>query len=122
MTPQQFMAKIARGLAPAYLFLGPDTYWRDRCRRALLDQALTEEERDEGLTRHGLNEVSLTEVRKSRRAGGKAAPKRWPRICATRPRESSCCLIAPATDLRVTTRRNSNACASSTRRFPMPWN
>ncbi|MFN0167008.1 MAG: DNA polymerase III subunit delta [Bryobacteraceae bacterium] len=62
MTPQQFMAKIARALAPAYLFLGPDTYWRDRCRRALLDQALTEEEREEGLTRHGLNEVSLMEV------------------------------------------------------------
>ncbi len=70
------MAKIARGLAPAYLFLGPDTYWRDRCRRALLDQALGGTEREEGLTRFGLNEVTLAEVIDDARSLSLFAPRR----------------------------------------------
>jgi DNA polymerase-3 subunit delta len=63
MTPQQFQAKLARGLAPAYLFLGPDAFWRDRCRAALIEAALPDPaERAEGLTRVDLSEVSLADV------------------------------------------------------------
>jgi DNA polymerase-3 subunit delta len=63
MTPQQFQAKVARGLAPAYLFLGPDVFWRDRCRAALIEAALPDPaERAEGLTRVDLSEVSLADV------------------------------------------------------------
>lgn len=63
MTPDQFLAEIAkRGPAPAYLFLGPEAYFREICRRALIERALPPEERETGLTRHDLSEVSLTEV------------------------------------------------------------
>ena len=36
MTPDQFLAKLKKdGPEPVYLFLGPDAFERDRCRRAL---------------------------------------------------------------------------------------
>jgi len=63
MTPEQFLAEIdKRGPAPAYLFLGPEAYFREICRKALIERALPPEERETGLTRHDLSEVSLAEV------------------------------------------------------------
>ncbi len=60
MTPGQFLDRLKKsGPAPAYLFLGPEAYQRERCRRALLDAALPAEDRDSGLTRHDLDEIPL---------------------------------------------------------------
>ncbi len=64
MTPDQFLARLKKtGPEPAYLFLGPEAYERERCRRALINAALPEEEeRAEGITRHELDQTSLTEA------------------------------------------------------------
>lgn len=63
MTPDQFLDRLKKnGPAPAYLFLGPEAYQRERCRRALLDAALPAEDRDNGLTRHDLDEIPLASV------------------------------------------------------------
>ncbi|MEI9811813.1 MAG: DNA polymerase III subunit delta [Acidobacteriota bacterium] len=63
MTPDQFLAKLKKGgPEPAYLFLGPDAYERDRCRRALIDATLPGEAREDGFTRHDLNEGALAEA------------------------------------------------------------
>jgi DNA polymerase III subunit delta len=62
MTPDQFLAGLEKnGAAPVYLFLGPEPYQRERCRRALLDAVLgtSPEDRDGGLTRVDLSEVPL---------------------------------------------------------------
>jgi DNA polymerase-3 subunit delta len=63
MSPEQFLAALrSRPPEPVYLFLGPECYTRDRCRRALLEKALPPEQGADGLTRHDLSEVSLSEV------------------------------------------------------------
>lgn len=62
MTPEQLLISLKKPPAPVYLFLGPDGYERDRCRRALREAALPAELRDEGFTRHDLDEVSLSAV------------------------------------------------------------
>lgn len=60
MTPEQFVSGLSKkGPEPVYLFLGPEAYNRDRCRRALLDTALPAEERENGFTRHDLDQVTL---------------------------------------------------------------
>jgi DNA polymerase-3 subunit delta len=63
MTPEQFLRQLDRqGPAPAYLFMGPERYYRDLCRRALIDKVLPPEEREQGLIHHDLDEVSLNEA------------------------------------------------------------
>jgi DNA polymerase-3 subunit delta len=63
MTADEFLRSIEkRDPQPAYLFLGPESWSRDRCRRALIDRVLGEEDRDEGVTRHDLSEVDLSAV------------------------------------------------------------
>lgn len=64
MTPEQFLTRLkSSGPEPAYLFLGPEAFDRDRCRRALVESVLPEpEQRDEGLTRHDLYQTSLAEA------------------------------------------------------------
>jgi len=60
MTPDQFLDRLKRnGPAPAYLFLGPEAYQRERCRRALLDAVLGTENRESGFTRHDLDQIPL---------------------------------------------------------------
>lgn len=62
MTPDQFVASLQKGgPAPVYLFLGPEPYQRERCRRALLDTALGAEpgDRETGFSRVDLDEVPL---------------------------------------------------------------
>jgi DNA polymerase-3 subunit delta len=62
MTPDQFLLSLQKnGPAPVYLFLGPELYQRERCRRALLDGVLgpAPEDRENGLTRVDLSEVPL---------------------------------------------------------------
>jgi DNA polymerase-3 subunit delta len=77
MSPEQFQAQIRRQAPmPAYLFLGPEPYHRGPCRQALLDRVLPPEERDQGFTRHSLDEVSLAEVMDDARAFSLFAPHR----------------------------------------------
>ena len=62
MTPDQFLLSLQKnGPAPVCLFLGPEPYQRERCRRALLDAVLgpAPEDRESGLTRVDLSEVPL---------------------------------------------------------------
>ena len=64
LTPDQFLTQVKLGrLLPAYLFLGPDAYRRDKCRRALIEYWLAEgTEREEGLTRLDLSKNKLTSL------------------------------------------------------------
>lgn len=62
MTPEQFLAQIRKQPAPVYLFLGPDGYQRQLCRRALTERALPSGDLENGLTRHDLDDLSLDEV------------------------------------------------------------
>jgi len=64
MTPEQFLDRVSKkGPESVYLFLGPESYNRERCRRALveavLDPSLSLEEREAGFTRHDLDQVGL---------------------------------------------------------------
>lgn len=60
MTPEAFLERLHKsGPAPAYLFLGPEPYQRERCRRALIDAVLPTEARESGFTRHDLDQISL---------------------------------------------------------------
>ena len=60
MTPDQFLAKLKKdGLEPVYLFLGPEAFERERCRKAIFAAALPEEAREDGFTRHGLDHIPL---------------------------------------------------------------
>ena len=63
MTPEQFLRQLQKqGPASAYLFLGAESYYRDICRRALIETFLTPEEREQGLIHHDLDDVSLSEA------------------------------------------------------------
>ena len=63
MTPDQFLRSIQKqGPAPVYLFIGPDFYMRDQCRHALVRAALREEDREQALAQHDLDEEELAAV------------------------------------------------------------
>lgn len=60
MTPEQFLDRLQKhGPMPVYLFLGPEPYQHEKCRRALLDAALGPGDRESGFTRHDLSGISL---------------------------------------------------------------
>src|SRR5580698_2426349 len=93
MTPEQFLARLAKsGPEPAYLFLGPEAYQRERCRKALIDAALPGEDRENGLARHDLDQMSLASAIDDARSLSLFAPRRviWlGRAEAALPRMSS---------------------------------
>ncbi|MBC8165190.1 MAG: hypothetical protein H7Y20_04865, partial [Bryobacteraceae bacterium] len=63
MTPDEFVRSLqTRAPAPAYLFLGPESYGRDRCRQALIEKALPPEDRESGFIRHDLDDVDLVSI------------------------------------------------------------
>ena len=63
MSPDEFLRSIqSREPAPAYLFIGPEAYDRDRCRRALTERVLPPDEREDGLIRHDLDSEDLAAV------------------------------------------------------------
>lgn len=63
MTPEVFLDRLQKsGPAPAYLFLGSEPYNRERCRRALIEAALSADERETGFSHHDLDRVSLAEA------------------------------------------------------------
>jgi DNA polymerase III subunit delta len=77
MTPDQFLARMKKGvIAPAYLFLGTETYGRDRCRQALVDAMLAPEDREAGLAQYDLRESALPDVVEDARSLSLFAPKR----------------------------------------------
>jgi DNA polymerase-3 subunit delta len=60
MTPPQFLDQLEKkGPQPAYLFIGPESYNRDRSRRALIAKVLGDEDRESGFTKHDLDEIPL---------------------------------------------------------------
>ena len=60
MSPEEFLRTIAqKPPAPAYLFVGPEAWSRDRCRRALIERVLPEGDRVDGFTRHDLDDIEL---------------------------------------------------------------
>ncbi len=62
MTPHQFLAGLKqREPAPAYLFLGPEPFRREFCRKALIERVLGPEG-ESGITRYDLEETSLAAV------------------------------------------------------------
>jgi DNA polymerase-3 subunit delta len=65
------------GPEPAYLFLGPEAFERDRCRRALIEVALPDpEERENGLTQHDLDQTPLAAALDDARSLSLFAPRR----------------------------------------------
>ena len=63
MTAEEFLRTLQlRGPAPVYLFLGPEAYDRDRCRKALLDATVPPDERESGVIRHDLDSTELAAV------------------------------------------------------------
>jgi DNA polymerase-3 subunit delta len=77
MTPEHFLAQIRKQPpGPLYLFLGPENYRREMCRKALVERALSPEERETGLVRHDLDEVSLAQVIDDARSMSLFAPRR----------------------------------------------
>ena len=63
MTPDEFLRSIeTREPQSAYLFLGPEAWTRDRCRKALIERVLLRKIAKQGLTRHDLSEVELADV------------------------------------------------------------
>jgi DNA polymerase-3 subunit delta len=62
MTPEQFLARIAKQPpAPAYLFTGPEAYQRRMCKEALMARTLGAGGRD-GFTQTDLEEATLFQV------------------------------------------------------------
>ncbi|MCC6391221.1 MAG: DNA polymerase III subunit delta [Bryobacterales bacterium] len=62
MTPQQFLGQIKTKPGAVYLFLGPEMYRRRVCRRMLMERFLPAEMREEGVSRHDLEEATLRDV------------------------------------------------------------
>jgi DNA polymerase-3 subunit delta len=64
MTPHQFIQHLKQQEpAAAYLFIGPEPYHRDACRKALIERVLADqEERENGLTHADLEETALQAV------------------------------------------------------------
>ena len=64
LKPKQFLQSMKAGEQPAagYLFLGAETFFRDRCRKALEKAVLGEETSEAGLIRIDLKEQPLARV------------------------------------------------------------
>ena len=59
-----------------YLFLGPELYQLGLCRAALLNKALSPEDRENGFTRHDLEETTLASILDDARSLSLFAPNR----------------------------------------------
>lgn len=77
MSPDQFLDRIRKNApAPAYLFLGPEGYQRLRCRKALIERVLTQDDRENGLTQLDLDQTSMAAVIDDARSLSLFAPNR----------------------------------------------
>jgi DNA polymerase-3 subunit delta len=93
MTPDQFLSHLqSKPAAPVYLFLGPEPYHRDECRRALLTRFLGDDPSEDAFIRHDLEQTSLPAIFDDARSFSLFAPRRviWvSRAEAALPRGSS---------------------------------
>jgi DNA polymerase III subunit delta len=63
MTPEQFLARIAKQPpAPVYLFLGQEGYQRRICKRALIERVLPGDVHLEGLAQTDLENTNLSQI------------------------------------------------------------
>ena len=77
MSPEQFLQRIEKTQpAPVYLFLGPEVYQLGACRRALVEKTIAPEDRENGLSRHDLEETTLANVLDDARSLSLFAPNR----------------------------------------------
>jgi len=77
LSPEQFLQRIQNNLpGPVYLFLGPEAYQLSACRRALVEKTLAPEDRENGLSRHDLEETTLANVLDDARSLSLFAPNR----------------------------------------------
>ncbi len=77
MTPEAFLHSIRQQPPPPVcLFLGQEQHQRDRCRRTLVESFLPEQERESGLIRHDLSEMSLAAVLDDARTLSLFSPQR----------------------------------------------
>ncbi|HEV2201318.1 MAG TPA: DNA polymerase III subunit delta [Bryobacteraceae bacterium] len=101
MSPDQFLSSLKNGPAPVCLFVGPEAFQRERCRRELIRAALGDapEDRESGFARHDLDQVSLAAALDDARALSLFASRRviWivnaeaalPRTRAAAPEEDT---------------------------------
>ncbi len=69
MTPAQFVQEVTKGKpAPVYLFVGPEGFQRDQCRRALKKAVLGEDGDEEGWSPLDLDQLTLAEALDDARA------------------------------------------------------
>ena len=77
MSPDQFLDRLRKSPpAPVYLFLGPESYQRGRCRKALLDRVLAPDDREHGFTQLDLEQIPLAAVLDDARSLSLFAPNR----------------------------------------------
>ncbi len=77
MNPEQFLQRVQKAPpAPVYLFLGPEVYQLSACRHALVEKTLAPEDRENGLSRHDLEETTLAQVLDDARSMSLFAPNR----------------------------------------------
>src|ERR1700728_956355 len=77
LSPDQFLQRIQKSPpAPVYLFLGLEVYQLSACRRALVVKVLAPEDRENGLSRHDLEETTLAAVLDDARSLSLFAPNR----------------------------------------------
>jgi DNA polymerase III subunit delta len=77
LSPDQFLQRIQKTPpAPVYLFLGPEVYQLSACRRALVEKVLAPEDRENGLSRHDLEETTLAAILDDARSLSLFAPNR----------------------------------------------
>jgi DNA polymerase-3 subunit delta len=63
MTPEEFQRSLQKERpAPVYLFIGPEAYQREQCRKLLLETTLTPEERQDGFIRYDLDDCELAAI------------------------------------------------------------
>ncbi len=77
MDPAQLLLQLKKSRpGPGYLFLGRELFSRDGCRKALIEAALSPEERASGLTEYDLAETSIDKVIEDARTLSLFSPRR----------------------------------------------
>jgi DNA polymerase III subunit delta len=77
LSPEIFLQRVRKSpLAPVYLFIGPELYQLGACRKALIEKALSPDDRENGLARHDLGEITLAAALDDARSLSLFAPNR----------------------------------------------
>lgn len=77
MSPEIFLQRIRKSPpAPVYLFIGPELYQLSACRKAVIEKVLSPDDRENGLARHDLSEITLAAALDDARSLSLFAPNR----------------------------------------------